>query len=364
MVVMIHKQHLGSSNKINNLTCLRRILVPTIPITILFVVLFFTTNNKSIVNETTLVVTMPSENGSCWKYNNTNNDQIVVQYKLVQEGTIPGGKASFRKFVAVYSIKTNADSQNDSNINTVNAQQLTVREWVDCILHDTIDNNNNSNHAIRGMYTVLKDNIPYDGYFFETPPISYTSFHDNTQLFEFVIVDSPRLHQVATKNPSYDTFQSNCEQQHPNDSNANNNSSNDYCCVFPNLSGDAVLVVPKPQPQKQLDPTKTTGTTSIVVNVATNNYSHLASFVQNAPYEQFTTVWKTIAHTYTNIIMGTSSSSSSSSTFSNEKDGTNKSVVDKNKKIWFSTSGLGVYWLHFRFDNYPKYYTYQPYKIM
>lgn len=30
--------------------------------------------------------------------------------------------------------------------------------------------------------------------------------------------------------------------------------------------------------------------------------------------------------------------------------------------LWCSTSGLGVYWLHIRLDQYPKYYTYRPYK--
>ena len=32
------------------------------------------------------------------------------------------------------------------------------------------------------------------------------------------------------------------------------------------------------------------------------------------------------------------------------------------EKVWMSTSGLGVYWLHLRFDSRPKYYTHQPYK--
>lgn len=35
---------------------------------------------------------------------------------------------------------------------------------------------------------------------------------------------------------------------------------------------------------------------------------------------------------------------------------------DDYKKIWLSTSGLGVSWLHIRLDSYPKYYNYQEYK--
>ena len=32
------------------------------------------------------------------------------------------------------------------------------------------------------------------------------------------------------------------------------------------------------------------------------------------------------------------------------------------KKVWMSTAGTGVYWLHLRMDSVPKYYSYQPYR--
>ena len=31
------------------------------------------------------------------------------------------------------------------------------------------------------------------------------------------------------------------------------------------------------------------------------------------------------------------------------------------RKVYLSTSGLGVYWLHMRLDQRPKYYTFKPY---
>ena len=34
----------------------------------------------------------------------------------------------------------------------------------------------------------------------------------------------------------------------------------------------------------------------------------------------------------------------------------------KNKLTWLNTSGLGVYWLHMRIDDTPKYYRYNKYK--
>ncbi|MET0247228.1 MAG: hypothetical protein ABW182_10815 [Sphingomonas sp.] len=32
------------------------------------------------------------------------------------------------------------------------------------------------------------------------------------------------------------------------------------------------------------------------------------------------------------------------------------------EKLWVSTSGLGVSWLHARIDDRPKYYSYAPYR--
>ena len=31
-------------------------------------------------------------------------------------------------------------------------------------------------------------------------------------------------------------------------------------------------------------------------------------------------------------------------------------------KVWMSTCGTGIYWLHLRLDSRPKYYTYTPYR--
>jgi hypothetical protein len=33
------------------------------------------------------------------------------------------------------------------------------------------------------------------------------------------------------------------------------------------------------------------------------------------------------------------------------------------RPLWVSTSGLGVSWLHLRFDRRPKYYTHAPYRL-
>ncbi|MEL6718458.1 MAG: hypothetical protein AAFP82_07065 [Bacteroidota bacterium] len=85
---------------------------------------------------------------------------------------------------------------------------------------------------------------------------------------------------------------------------------------FTNLGGDAQLVVPTPQ--------------------ALGCYAHLAFFVRHAPTEQQDAFWKLVGQTCESQL--------------------------SNKKRWWSTSGLGVAWLHLRIDNQPKYYQYKPYR--
>lgn len=94
-----------------------------------------------------------------------------------------------------------------------------------------------------------------------------------------------------------------------------------YACVFPNIGKSSMLVSPK---QVDTDP---------------NHYGHLAAFVRNAPLAQVQSVWKLVASTFLEQL-----------------------ELRRTETIFFSTAGNGVAWLHFRFDNRPKYYRYGPYR--
>lgn len=87
--------------------------------------------------------------------------------------------------------------------------------------------------------------------------------------------------------------------------------------VFPNLGGDAVLVVPCPRGPDEY-------------------YPHLAAFLRNAPKEQVTALWRRTAQEMLRSI--------------------------GERPIWLSTAGGGVAWLHIRLDSRPKYYSYGPYR--
>lgn len=84
-----------------------------------------------------------------------------------------------------------------------------------------------------------------------------------------------------------------------------------YATSFPNLSGDTILVVPMPRTGK--------------------SYATLKDFVDNAPMKQQQELWKLVA-----------------------KEA--KKQVKKSGKVWISTHGLGVPYLHVRIASKPKYY--------
>ncbi|BAU66670.1 hypothetical protein STA3757_40750 [Stanieria sp. NIES-3757] len=154
--------------------------------------------------------------------------------------------------------------------------------------------------TFRSFFISLLASAPFSAYFWETPPITHSTVN---QEFEFVLVDSPQLTKVE---PELSSFKEYFE------------STSEDVITFPNLNQDALLVVPCPIAKSSA-------------------YPHLATFVREAPKSQQHALWQTVG-----------------------------SVLEQNlndRSTWVSTSGLGVYWLHVRLDSYPKYYSFNPYKI-
>lgn len=150
----------------------------------------------------------------------------------------------------------------------------------------------------RVFYNNLLSESSFDAFFWENPPITNATIH---QLYEFVLVNSKGLSRVEADKRTFSKFF---------------NQNENFVINFENLGKDALLIVPKP--------------------MANLDYPHIASFVRNAPNEQLQTFWQQVGEQAEKRI--------------------------NNKKLWVSTSGLGVYWLHVRLDSRPKYYTYRPYK--
>lgn len=139
---------------------------------------------------------------------------------------------------------------------------------------------------------------PFDAFFWENRPMSQSK---PDTLYECCLVKSDFLSRVTPDARSFGSkFNPDCD-----------------VVVFPNLGGDATLVVPCPVSEQSI-------------------YSQIGHFVRHAPQSQIENFWSSVG----DVML--------------QKTGS--------EPRWLSTSGLGVYWLHVRIDTRPKYYQTVEYK--
>ncbi|MFZ1401167.1 MAG: hypothetical protein WAS33_29955 [Candidatus Promineifilaceae bacterium] len=155
-----------------------------------------------------------------------------------------------------------------------------------------------TNEKFRSFFINLLANAPFEAYFWETPPITQATLE---RPFEFVLVNAPQLARVSADRRAFAHY-----------------FNHESVVDFPNLGGDAHLVVPCPQ-------------------TPADAFAHLAAFSRSAPLGQQHDFWQRVGLAVGNGV--------------------------GERPLWLSTSGLGVYWLHVRLDARPKYYTFRPYAI-
>jgi len=148
-------------------------------------------------------------------------------------------------------------------------------------------------------FTNLLAGADYEAFFWEHPPLSDANIDSGV---EFVLLDSPALARLS---PNPEPFRSHFERDREGE-----------IVSFRSLGGDAVLLAPRPS-----------GSPEACV--------HLAAFVRQAAQSLIESLWRE----------------------------TGRAVRENlsERKLWLSTSGLGVSWLHIRLDSYPKYYQHRPY---
>jgi hypothetical protein len=154
-----------------------------------------------------------------------------------------------------------------------------------------------SDELFRSFFIDLLANAPFAAYFWEMPPVTKSTLE---RPFEFVLVNAPQLARVSADRRAFAKY-----------------FIAESVVDFPNLRGDAHLVVPCPQ-------------------TPADNFAHLAAFSRCAPLEQQQQFWQRVGTAVSNQV--------------------------RERPLWVSTSGLGVYWLHVRLDSRPKYYTFRPYR--
>jgi hypothetical protein len=141
-------------------------------------------------------------------------------------------------------------------------------------------------------------NAPYIAFRWESPAVTTATL---MKQFEFVVLDSPGL----ARRPEPEAF-----AEHFSGAEAG-------VAVFPNLGGDAIMVVPRPVGELSA-------------------YGHLAAFVRLAPEQQRHALWQSVGNAMARRV--------------------------GSKPVWLSTAGAGVSWLHVRLDDRPKYYGFEPYR--
>jgi hypothetical protein len=154
--------------------------------------------------------------------------------------------------------------------------------------------------TFREFFTALISECPFDAFYWESPPVTDRTLDRS---FEFVLVEGASLSRLR---PDPSPFMSHFSSR-----------QSEEVLTFPNLGGDAILVVPAPL-------------------AAESCYTHLARFLRDAPKSQVDAFWRSAG-----VAMRERISSA---------------------PTWLSTAGMGVSWLHLRLDSSPKYYRYEPYK--
>jgi hypothetical protein len=151
----------------------------------------------------------------------------------------------------------------------------------------------------REWFSALLAGATFSAFRWETPPVTTMTVD---RPFEFVLLDSPGL----ARKPDPNAFKEHFDRK-----------SGSEVLSFPNLGGDAVMVVPR-----QI--------------ASTSAYGHIAAFVRHAPESQIHALWKAVGDAMARRI--------------------------SNRPVWLSTAGGGVSWLHVRLDDRPKYYGFAPYR--
>jgi hypothetical protein len=157
-----------------------------------------------------------------------------------------------------------------------------------------------SDEAFTDWYSRTLAAFEAEAFYWELPPLTAATLDRDA---EFVLIGTPMLARFpAERAPFAEHF---------------DEARSEDVVVFPNLGGDAVMVVPCP-----LGPDE--------------NYPHLAAFLRGADRRQMRALWQRTAE---ELLRGVGE-----------------------RPVWLSTAGGGVAWLHVRLDSRPKYYSYGPYR--
>lgn len=183
-------------------------------------------------------------------------------------------------------------------------ERVSFRRFVDLL---------KTNKSFRGRFNAaVGEMVPYTAFLFECPPVSSDTV--DCVPFEFVAKPSSTLARARPTPYAFPQIQS--------------GKGKIGAVAFPNLGNDALLISPTLYPDG--------------MDGSASRYTHLGALARTAPSQQVDAFWSVVGNALNERLLLTSD-------------------VTSTDPVWFSTSGLGVYWTHVRLDRRPKYYTHQPY---
>lgn len=168
-----------------------------------------------------------------------------------------------------------------------------------------VKENYSNNTFIDSFIKLLSEFNPFDEFYIEFNPITFNSM--DYIVFEFVLIKTSGF----ASNPDINTF--GIERL--------NTNSNDIIW-FPNPSNTALLVVP-----------------CYNHNYPIQEYTHIGKFIKSSNIKQKRNLIKKMFELYFELLK-----------------------QQPENKLWLSTHGKGVGWLHIRIDKIPRYISWNPYK--
>lgn len=176
--------------------------------------------------------------------------------------------------------------------------QTTIEEAGNPLTYEAVLHLWRDDTSFRQLFIDWLVNLPFEAIRWETPALTIAQL---TRPFECVALDSPRL----IRRPNQRAF-----------ANQFHTRRRGNIVVFQNLGGDATMLVPRPNGDK--------------------DYCHLLSFMRQSPTETQHELWQNVGDRMLRLV--------------------------NDSPRWLSTAGGGVAWLHVRIDSRPKYYHYHSYR--
>ncbi len=159
-----------------------------------------------------------------------------------------------------------------------------------------------SDAVLRAVLTDALLAVPFGAIYWEARPVGPD---DREAPFESVVLDAPGLTRVRADGAPFAGPLAGARAPEVR--------------AFPNLAGDAELVVPAPGDDVE-------------------GYPHLSAFLRHAPTTQTHALWIEVGRAV------------------------DRWLTTRRSRVWVSTAGLGVSWLHVRLDSRPKYVKWGPFR--